>query len=80
MLFIRCSGYSLACGYNHGFYIRWLRISLCARMEEIRDFDLLKAFGYIESRRQIQFFRKRPILHQKCATSTILYKYHGSNV
>ena len=33
---------------QHGFYIRWLLISLCAHIVHIRQFDLLQAFGYIE--------------------------------
>ena len=40
----------------HGFYIRWLLISLCAHMEEIRHFDLLKAVGYIERVIKSDFF------------------------
>ena len=34
--------------YNHGFYSRWMLISLCAHTESIRRFDLLKAFDYTE--------------------------------
>ena len=32
---------------NHGFYMAWLLSSLCAHMDLNRDFDLLKAIGYI---------------------------------
>ena len=44
---------------RHGFYNRWLLISLCAHMEYIRHFDLLKAFGYIERVIKFDFFRKK---------------------
>ena len=43
-------------GYAHGFHIRWFLISLCAHMEKIRHFDLLKAFGYIERVIKLDFF------------------------
>ena len=42
-------------GYDHGSYVRWLLILLCAHMEEIRHLDLSKAFGYIE---KVKFEKK----------------------
>ena len=55
--------------FHHGFYNRWLLISLCALMELIRHFDLLKVFGYNESVIKSDFFfGKRPFLHYTCAT------------
>ena len=33
---------------DHGFYIRWLLISICQLLEEISHFDFLKAFAYLE--------------------------------
>ena len=50
-----------------GFYNRWLHISLCAHMDYNKDFDLLKAFGYIERVVEFDFFKKRPFLHHTCA-------------
>ena len=44
---------------HHGFYIRWLLISLCAHLESIRHFDLLKAFGYIERVGKSDFFSEK---------------------
>ena len=41
---------------NHGFHIRWLLISLWVPTEKIRDFDLLKSFGYIERVVKSYFF------------------------
>ena len=43
-------------GIPHGFYNRWVLTSLCAQMEEIRNFDLLKAYGYIERVVNSDFF------------------------
>ena len=48
-------------GKTHGFYTRWLLISLCAHMEQIRHFDLLKAVGYIKRVMKSDFFRKRTL-------------------
>ena len=48
---ILCPIFSIQIGHqmidtlNHGFYIRWRLIALCAHMEYVRHFDLLKAFG-----------------------------------
>ena len=42
--------------YPHGFYIRCLLISLCAHMDPTRNFDLLKAFGYVDRIFKSDFF------------------------
>ena len=39
------------------------------------DFDLLKAFGYIERVVNSDFIRKLPILHHGCATCVELPSY-----
>ena len=41
-------------------------------MEEIGNFDLLKAFVYIERVVKSDLFRKRPILLHTCATCSEL--------
>ena len=48
---------------HHGFHNRWLLISLCAHMEYIRHFDLLKAFGYIERVIKFDFFPKKDLVY-----------------
>ena len=42
-----------------GFDSRWLPISLCAQMDKIRHFDLLKAFGHIETVVKSDFFSSK---------------------
>ena len=61
--------------FSHGFYIRWLLISLCAHMGSSRTYDLLNAFGYIERVVKPDFSRKRPIEHHTCATCSELQSY-----
>ena len=46
----------------HGFHNRRLLISLCAHMEQIRHFDLLKAFGYIERVIKSNFFSEKDLV------------------
>ena len=49
---------------------------LCALMEYIRHFDLLKAFGYIERIvKSEKIKRKRPILHYTCAICSEMPSY-----
>ena len=50
---------------NHGFYTRWLHISLCAHIEYLRHFDLLKAFGYIERVVKHDFFLEKSLFCKK---------------
>ena len=47
----------------------------CAHIERMRHFDLLKAFGYIDRVVKSDFFRKRPILLDMCATCFDLPSY-----
>ena len=61
---------------KHGFSIRWLLISLCAHMEYIRHFDLLKVLGYIERVPTTKKNRKRPIWHYTCAICSELPSYN----
>ena len=46
-----------------GFYNRWLLISLCAHMEIIRHFDMLKAFDYIERVIKSDFFSEKDLVY-----------------
>ena len=71
--------YELGQHFLHGFYTRWLLISLCAHMEIIRHFELLKAFGYIERDIKFDFFRKKTLFTsyvRNVKRATILYKDH----
>ena len=48
---------------KHGFYIRWLIILICAHMEYIRNFDLLKALRYIERVVKSDFFSEKDLVY-----------------
>ena len=50
-------------GRRHGFYNRWLLISLCAHMDYIRHFNLLKAFGYNERVIKSDFFSEKDLVY-----------------
>ena len=65
--------------FLHGVYISWLLISLCAHMEYIWNFDLLKAFGYIGRVVKSDFFSEKTYFTSYVRSifyATILYKYH----
>ena len=57
---------------NHSFYVRGLLISLFSHMEQIRHFDLLQAFGYVERVVESEKNRKSYITSY---VRNILYKY-----
>ena len=57
---------------NHGFYISWLLISLCAHMEYIRHFDCWRHLFTSKESSDPIFSGKRPIFHYTCATCSEL--------
>ena len=69
---------------DHGFYNRWLLISLCAHMEQIRHFALLKAFGYIEKVVKSDIFFSEKTYFTSYVRivkwATIQYKNHAINM
>ena len=64
-------------GLHHGFNIKMVTlILLCAHMEEIRNLDLLKAFGYIERVVKSEKTYVTAYVRNKF-WATILCKYNG---
>ena len=53
----------------HGFYIRWVLISLCAQKEVNHAFQFVEGIWLHRKSRQIRlFFGKRPCFRHSCAT------------